>query len=92
MKEKKPRVVFLIEILIKAARVEIFKRRLGMKGCLAVNPIGKRGGLAFFEENENEVEVQSLVQKLMKGEIEPSGSHAFMGILKQERYKNHGNY
>lgn len=43
MKEKQPKLVFLIEILVKVGRLEGLKRRLGMEGCFVVDPISRRG-------------------------------------------------
>jgi hypothetical protein len=47
-----PKLVFLCETMISESRVKNLRWRLGLKGCLAVDSRGKRGGLAlFWDEN-----------------------------------------
>lgn len=43
-----PKFVFLSETMISESRVKNLRWRLGLKGCLAVDSSGKRGGLALF--------------------------------------------
>ena len=43
-----PKLVFLSETMISESRVKNLRWRLGLKGCLAVDSNGKRGGLALF--------------------------------------------
>ena len=47
-----PKLVFLSETMISESRVKSLRWRLGLKGCLAVDSHGKRGGIAlFWDEN-----------------------------------------
>lgn len=48
VKEKKPKLVFLMEIMIKTRRVEGLKKKLEIEGCFVVDPVGRRGGLALL--------------------------------------------
>lgn len=43
VKEKKPKVVFLMETMIKARRVKVLKNKLGMEGCFAIDSMGGVG-------------------------------------------------
>ena len=43
-----PKLVFLSETMISESRVKNLRWRLGLKGCLAVDSRGKRGGIVFI--------------------------------------------
>ncbi|XP_042964646.1 uncharacterized protein LOC122298864 [Carya illinoinensis] len=82
-KEKKANVIFLIEIMIKGGRLESMKRRLGMEGCLAVDPVGKKGGLVLFWRYEEEVKIKNYSSWHINAEIREEGkgkSWLFTGI------------
>lgn len=55
-------MVFLCETKIEVRRLEMVKRRLGFQGCVGVNLIGRKGGLALLWRNPNVVEVFNFSQ------------------------------
>lgn len=46
-----------METKLEYSQLEGVKRRLGFKGCLGVNLISRRGGLALFWRHTNDVEL-----------------------------------
>jgi hypothetical protein len=55
-----PRFVFLNETMISESRVKNLRWRFGLKGCLAVDSRGKRGGLALFWDENIQVDLLSI--------------------------------
>lgn len=49
-----------METKIESSRLELVKRRLGFKGCVGVNPIGRKGGLGLMWRNSDDVEILNL--------------------------------
>lgn len=47
VKEKRPSLVFVIEIKVCANKMVVLKMRLGMEGCLAVDSMGRSGWLCI---------------------------------------------
>lgn len=50
-------LVFLSETRVKDVKMERLRRRIGLKGCLAVSSNGMSGGLALFWHESLEVEL-----------------------------------
>ncbi|XP_042963294.1 uncharacterized protein LOC122297082 [Carya illinoinensis] len=73
VKVNKPDVVFLMEVMIKAGRVEALKRRLELDNCLVVEPIGKRGGLALFWGRGVQLEILNFSQWHISSKIRKEG-------------------
>lgn len=55
----RPKVVFLSETRQNQGFVENIKWRIGLRGCLAVNGIGKGGGIALFWDESVNVTIKS---------------------------------
>ena len=55
-----PKLVFLSETMISESRVKNLRWRLGLKGCLAIDSRGKRGGLALFWDENIHVNLLSI--------------------------------
>jgi hypothetical protein len=49
--------LFLMETRLRNSKMQALRVTLGFEGLLTVEPIGKRGGLAFLWMNSREVEV-----------------------------------
>lgn len=62
VQEKRSNLVFLSETKLEVSRLKRVKRRLGFLGCVGVNPIGRKGGLALLWRNQNEVEILNFSQ------------------------------
>lgn len=62
VKDKQPKLVFLMETMVSVGMLESLKRKLQMDGCFVVDPMHRRGGLALFWKSENEVEVLNYFQ------------------------------
>lgn len=62
VQEKQPKLVFLMEIKIDAIRMEIIKRRIGFEGCIAINSLGSRGGLALLWRSRDQVNIENYSQ------------------------------
>jgi exonuclease III len=59
VKEKKPKIVFLMETKARAKRMEIVRSQLGFEHMLVVDSVGKSGGLALLWMSESGVEIQN---------------------------------
>jgi hypothetical protein len=59
VKEKRPKVVFLIETKCRSAKMERVRVRIGFEGLFVVDPIGKSGGLALLWRESNTLEIQN---------------------------------
>lgn len=51
-----------MEIKIDAIRMEIVKRRIGFKGCITINSLGSRGGLALLWKSGDQVNIENYSQ------------------------------
>ncbi|XP_040986473.1 uncharacterized protein LOC121234570 [Juglans microcarpa x Juglans regia] len=56
-KEKRPKIMFLIETMIVTKRVEGIRRKVGFEQCFVVDPVGNGGGLSLLWKDEVEVEI-----------------------------------
>ncbi|KAG6672575.1 hypothetical protein I3842_16G064800 [Carya illinoinensis] len=54
VRDKQPKVVFLIEIKMRSQVMENVKRTLGFISCFAIDPVGRKGGVALFWNNDEE--------------------------------------
>ncbi|XP_042939567.1 uncharacterized protein LOC122274609 [Carya illinoinensis] len=72
-RENKANMVFLIETMSKASKLERLKRRLGMEGCFVVESVGKKGGLALYWRNSEEVEIKSYSTWHINAEVNEEG-------------------
>lgn len=48
--------------MIKVGRVEGLKRRMRMKGCFVMEPVGKKGGLALLWVSDLDLEILNYSQ------------------------------
>lgn len=60
--DKLPNLIFIIETKTDRSKLDWVKRRLGFEGCLAVNSLGRKGGLALIWKNDSEVKFESYSQ------------------------------
>lgn len=49
---KSSNLVFLMETKLDSMRLEKMKRRIDYEGCITINALGSRGGLAFLQRRE----------------------------------------
>jgi hypothetical protein len=59
VKEKKPNFLFLMETISNKWRMEWIKVKLGFVSLLAVDPVGRSGGVALLWKEENEIKIQN---------------------------------
>ena len=59
VKEKQPKLVFLMETKLQARRVEELKSRLDFQSVFTVDCVGRSGGLAHFWASNISVEIQN---------------------------------
>jgi exonuclease III len=59
VKEKQPKVLFLMETKIRNSRMQLVRNKLGFEGMLAVDPIGLSGGIALLWKVSSEVDIQT---------------------------------
>ena len=64
-----PKIVFLSETMISKSRVKNLRWRLGIKGCLAVDSRGKRGGIALFWDESIQVNLNSIEERYINVSI-----------------------
>lgn len=57
VKDKKPSLVFLIEIKLNSSRLAYLKNKLGFEGCFVVDSMGRSEGLMLLWKNEMEIEI-----------------------------------
>ncbi|XP_042939597.1 uncharacterized protein LOC122274643 [Carya illinoinensis] len=57
----------------KASKLERLKRGLGMEGCFVVDLVGKKGGLALYWKNNEEVEIKSYSTWHINAEVSEEG-------------------
>lgn len=57
--EKRPKIEFIIEIMINLRNFVVMKRKLGFDGCFVVDSIGRKNGLTLLWRNEIEVEIHN---------------------------------
>lgn len=60
--EKSLQVFFLVETKSNAARLESIRRKLGFVGCLAMNVIGRKEGLALLWKGNVTVDIINFFQ------------------------------
>ncbi|XP_042966793.1 uncharacterized protein LOC122300311 [Carya illinoinensis] len=58
-KEKKPKIMFLIETLLVTSKLEGVRKRVGLENCFGVDPVGRSGGLAMLWSGDLVVEIQN---------------------------------
>jgi exonuclease III len=63
VKEKKPNLVFLMEIKLRAVRMESIKAKLGFDCVFTVDCVGRSGGLALLWMNEFGVTIQNFSRR-----------------------------
>lgn len=56
-------MIFLMETKIECSRLEVIKRKLGFLGCVGVNPIDRKGGIALLWRNPDDLEILNFSQK-----------------------------
>jgi hypothetical protein len=59
VKEKKPKLVFLIETKLRTDKLERIRIRIGFNSVFGVDSVGRSGGLALLWSDEISVEVQN---------------------------------
>jgi hypothetical protein len=75
VKEKKPKLVFVMETKLSARRMENIRIRIGYNNMFVVDSIGRSGGLALFWNKEVDVEIKNYSQRHINAEVcsEPNG-------------------
>ena len=71
-----PKLVFLSETMISESRVKSLRWRLGLKGCLAVDSHGKRGGIALFWDENILIDLLSMGDRYIDVSVRESPSSA----------------
>jgi exonuclease III len=69
VREKKPKLVFIVETKMHHHRLEFLKAKLGMKNLFGVDSVGKRDGLCLLWKNEVEVNIQNYSQCHVNAEV-----------------------
>jgi exonuclease III len=59
VKEKRPKMVFLMETKLRRERMEAIRHKLGFPNVFVVDSVGKGGGLALFWEEDIIVDIQN---------------------------------
>jgi hypothetical protein len=72
-KEKKPRILFLMETKCSKARVEVVRIKLGFAGAFVVDSVGRSGGLALLWKDAEEVEIQNYSRRHINAVIREEG-------------------
>lgn len=57
--KKWPEVIFLMETKIDCNQLELVRRRLSFVGCIGVNPISRKGGLALLWRNPDVLDIHN---------------------------------
>jgi hypothetical protein len=69
VKEKRPKVVFLIETKLRANKMIQIKYKLGFHNVFVVDCVGKSGGLALLWSEDAEVEIQNYSRQHINAKI-----------------------
>lgn len=67
VKDKSSGMVFLMETLLQNTKLEGLRRKLGFKGCLGVEPIGRSGGLAVLWKQHVNFEFHNFSARRISG-------------------------
>jgi hypothetical protein len=59
VKSKRPNLLFLIETKVKQEKMNLLRMSLGFEGMLAVDPVGRSGGIALLWTDSREVTIQN---------------------------------
>jgi hypothetical protein len=59
VKDKKPKMVFLMETKMSNKRVDFLKRKLGFENLFEVDSVGRSGGLVLLWKNDIQVDIQN---------------------------------
>ncbi len=59
VKEKKPKLLFLMETKLMNKSMQRVKYKLSFSGMFTVDPVGHSGGLALFWQDIEEVTIQN---------------------------------
>jgi len=59
VKEKKPKLLFLMETKLKTRSMQRLKHKFGFTGLFTVDPVGRSGGLALFWLDSEEVTIHN---------------------------------
>jgi hypothetical protein len=59
VKDKKPKMVFLMETKMSNKRVDFLKRKLGFENLFEVDSVGRSGGLVLLWKNDIRVDIQN---------------------------------
>ena len=71
-KEKKPKIVFLIETKLSASRMERKRTQLGFDCLFAVDSVGRGGGLALLWMEEAGFEIKNFSRQHINAMVCPS--------------------
>lgn len=75
MKEKRPKLLFLMDTKLQNKRMQRLKYQLGFPGMFTVDPIGRSGGLALFWQNSEEVAIQNFSLRHINATVTLMGSN-----------------
>lgn len=59
VKEKKPRILFLMETKIRQSRMQTLRSKLGLEGMFVVDPVELSGGLVLLWQESNGLTIQN---------------------------------
>ena len=66
---RKPTIIFLIETLVNANKIEEIKRKLGFVGSFCVDRIGRSSGLALLWHDSINVNIRSFSKSYIDAEV-----------------------
>jgi hypothetical protein len=64
MKERRPKMVFIMATKLQAHKFDQLKIKFGFDNVFVVDSVGRSGGLALFWSSDAVVEIQNLVDEL----------------------------
>jgi exonuclease III len=69
VREKKPKMVFIMETKMHHHRLEFLKFKLGMDNLFGVDSVGKSGGLCLLWKKEVDVKIQNYSRRHINAEV-----------------------
>jgi exonuclease III len=69
VREKKPKLVFIVETKMHHHRLDFLKAKLGMENLFGVDSVGKGGGLCLLWKNGVEVNIQNYSRRHINAEV-----------------------
>jgi hypothetical protein len=73
VKEKKPKMVFIVETKLHHHRLDFLKSKLGMVNLFGVDSVGKSGGLCLLWRNDIDVTIQNYSRRHINAVVKSEG-------------------